>query len=88
MNFTDLDIDILSALEETLIKRALEGREPEGDIPSVGPEETITTLVVSPRFKYHLDSFILHLGYDINIGEEVPNGVRFGRGFTLFGEKK
>ena len=79
INFTDLDIDILNALTS-------EGKVEE--IPPTIPEKTITTLVVSPRFKFHLDSFILHLGYDINTREEVSNGVRFGIAFTLFGEKK
>ena len=47
-----------------------------------------TNLVVSPRFKYHLDWFLLHLGYDINIDDEIPNVVRLGMAFTLFGRKK
>ena len=45
-------------------------------------------LVVSPRFKYHRDWFIFHSSYDINIGDKVPNGVRLGVAFTLFGKKK
>ena len=47
-------------------------------------------LVVSPRFKLHLDWFIFHLSYDININihEEFPNSFRFGIAFTLFGRKK
>ena len=54
----------------------------------VNRAERKSSLVLSPRFKLHLDSFILHLGYDINTHEEVPNGGRLGVAFTLFGKKK
>ena len=43
-------------------------------------------LVVSPRFKYHLDWFIFHSSYDINT--HIPNGFRVGMAFTLFGKAK
>ena len=57
-------------------------------LTSYKDNETITALALSPRFKLHLDWFILHLSYDINIHEEVPNSFRFGIAFTLFGKKK
>ena len=64
------------------------GREVEIALENDLEPETLTALVVLPRFKLHLDSFILHLSYDINIGEEVPNGVRLGVASTLFGSRK
>ena len=45
-------------------------------------------LAISPRFKLHIGSFLLHLSYDINIHHKVPNGWRFGMALTGSGKKK
>ena len=60
----------------------------------VNSSERKSSLVLSPRFKLHLDSVVLHLGYDINTREEVltddevTTGGRLGVAITLFGKKK
>ena len=84
-NFDKLGKEITDSLMDITTEL---GREVEIEVEEDLEPETLTALVISPRFKLHLDSFILHLSYDINIGEEVPNGVRLGVASTLFGRKK
>ena len=88
-NFDDLASDIEDSFVG-IINRFLGGEDDDDDEEeedTIEPE-SITALVLSPRFKLHLSSFIIHLGYDINVHEKIPNGLRLGIAYTLFGKKK
>ena len=86
-NFDDLASDIEDSFVG-IINRLLGGEDDEEEEEDTIEPESITALVLSPRFKLHLSSFIIHLGYDINVHEKIPNGLRLGIAYTLFGKKK
>ena len=88
INFDDIASDIGDSFANIINTLVGEEEEEEDSSSTIDSEESITTLVLSPRFKLHMNWFILHLGYDINIDEKVPNGLRLGIAFTLFGKKK
>ena len=49
-----------------------------GGIHRGGFYKSINTLVLSTRFKFHLDWFNFNLNYDVNIHRQVPNSFQFG----------